>query len=52
MVNLKVKTLVEKKLPHVVRGVYVSKKRGQVNISRGKTPIDHSLNLYDMMDLV
>jgi hypothetical protein len=41
MVNLKVKTLVEKKLPHVVRGVYVS-----------KTPIDHSLNLQDMMDLV
>lgn len=45
MVNLKVKTLAKNKLPHVVRGVYVSRGRGQVNISRGKTPIDHSLNL-------
>jgi len=45
MVNLKVKTLVERKLPHVVRVVYVSRRRGQVYTSRGKTPIDHSLNL-------
>jgi len=45
MVNLKVKTLVERKLPHVVRGVYVSRRRGQVYINRSKTPIDHSLNL-------
>jgi hypothetical protein len=47
MVNLKVKSLAKKtkKLPHVVRGVYVSRRRGQVNINRGKTSIDHSLNL-------
>ncbi len=45
MVNLKIKTLAKNKLPHVVRGVYVNRGRVQVNISRGKTPIDNSLNL-------